>query len=161
MILTPKDKGGASPLLLVVGTFFLAVAVFILVVPVLKGEFWIYFIVGPFALLVGWLAKVFLQSWTNATFATTQVEISEMAIFIQNTPLGVRATIPMEHLRQAMIMDIGSPKLCLELLLVDSRHRTYQVCAFRRATPPILQMVEALEAVCAKATDARKQRQLG
>ncbi len=140
MKITPRDKKTASIILLFSGTFIFIAGSISLCAPFLQGEYWLLIVCGPFALIAWWLSRMLLGTYLNSAFSTTEVDHEGDRLRVSNRPFGRSFEIAYSDIRTCRITDIVNPKACLEILLVDRAHRTYQVCAFRETSTQIEQL---------------------
>jgi hypothetical protein len=145
MKFTPADKGGTSPILPAAGVVCASVGGFVLSVAFIReGGYWLLFITLPFSVLLFWLSKCFIGSFLNASFSTTQVEIGDTHLSVRNSPFGRSFTLPLAEIRDAVITDILSPQVAMELLLTSKDLKTFQILSCRRPNEHMRTIVQRL-----------------
>lgn len=137
MKITPKDKRPASIGLLFGGSFIVAAGGVPLCAPFIRGDYWLIIVCVPFALITWWIGRTLLAAYFNSAFSTTEVDLDADQLAVRNHPFGRSFVLAYAEIRSCMITDIVNSKTCLEILLTDRSHRTYQVCAFRVLSAPI------------------------
>lgn len=144
MKITPIDKKSASIVLLFGGLFFVVAGSMSLCVPFLRSDYWLLIVCVPFALLTWWFGRILLGSYLNSAFSTTEVDLEGQQLSVRNRPFGRSFQVAYSDIRSCIITDIVNPKSCLEILITDRLHKTYQVCAFRETSAPIASLYTSI-----------------
>ncbi|OYV07051.1 MAG: hypothetical protein CFE26_03015 [Verrucomicrobiales bacterium VVV1] len=158
MKIAPRDKKAASILLLLGSAVLFLAGSMSLCAPFLRGDYWLIVICGPFALLAWWIARTLLGAYLNSAFSTTEVDLEGDRLAVRNRPFGRSFDLAYSDIRTCMIADIISPQACLEILLTDRSHKTYQVCSFREISSPIDSLYTRIRAEVEQASRADEGR---
>jgi hypothetical protein len=144
MSFTPAQKGSASILLAVVSVVFAGTALFMLYAPLIRSAYWLYFIVGPFALFLLWISRTFVYSWWNSSVVTTEFVINGESLIIRNRPYGSFRDFRLSSIRSVVITDVLDRAVCFEMLLTDRMNRTHQLMAFRCTSDAVLDIYDRI-----------------
>ena len=153
MTITPNEKESASFFLFLSGLVIFVGGSLPLIAPFVRGDYWLIFICLPFALIAWWIGRVLVRSYLNSVYSTTEVDFGDDKLRVRNTPFGMTFEIAYSDVRSCQVTDIGSPKLCLEILVSDKHHKAYQVCTFRFLSGPIESLFNELKSRVGNAGD--------
>ena len=144
MRITPDDKSTASPILLLAGVFILLGGSAPLAAPFFLQEWWLLLVCTPITMVAWWIGRTLLASYLNSAFSTTELDFGEDTMEVRNHPFGKCFTVAYSDIRSSMVTDVMHPKACMEILITDQSHHTYQICAFRSLTAPIEEVYESI-----------------
>jgi hypothetical protein len=146
MKFTPVAKCGISPILPVAGLITALLGCFVLSAAFFReGGYWLLVITLPFSLFLFWLSWCFVGSFLNASYSTTHVELCDKDLSVRNSPFGQTFSLPIAEIRDAVITDILSPKVAMELLVTSKDSKTFQILCCGRPNEEMHSIVRRLK----------------